>query len=320
MSRGVGRRGLILGVAGGLAGYAVSASATDMVVHGGGVASGGSPLPEGLALPDPLAGGLQARPTVPAQAMEALPPWRRFAVAPAPADGRPVIAIVIDDVGELRGPSERAVALPGAVTLAWFPFSRDLANQVAASSARGHETLLHMPMQASYTNSIAQTGPDPLRVDIPRDVNLSRLRTAMQAVPQAVGLNNHMGTLVTRNEPLMEMVAGETRSRGMLFLDSMVVAHSYGLPTALQAGVPAAANDIFLDPIMGSASVLQQLDRVEHAARHRGYAIAIGHPHPRTLEGLEAWLPTVAAKGLVLWPISAAVAFRNHLDLPGVPV
>jgi polysaccharide deacetylase 2 family uncharacterized protein YibQ len=62
------------------------------------------------------------------------------------------------------------------------------------------------------------------------------------------------------------------------------------------------------------------LARVEQIARHRGYAIAIGHPHPKTLEGLEAWLPGVAAKGFVLWPVSAAVAFRNRIELPGLGV
>lgn len=306
------RRSLILG----LAGYAASASAADVMTGLPAIDAGAAAPPDPIAQPDPL---VETAPKLPAAASADLPTWQRYAIRPAPSEGRPRVTIVIDDLGEMRGPTERVVALPGPLTLAWFPFAKDLPDQVAAATARGHEAVMHMPMQASFTNSIRQTGPDPLRVDIPLDINLARLRAAIAAVPQTVGLNNHMGTLATRDQALMDMVAAETRRHNMLFLDSMVVPHSYGLPSALQAGVPAAANDFFLDPIMGSASVLEQLDRVEHAARHRGYAIAIGHPHPKTIEGLEAWLPTVARKGLVMWPLSAAVAFRNHIDLPGVP-
>jgi polysaccharide deacetylase 2 family uncharacterized protein YibQ len=258
------------------------------------------------------------KPTLPARpAAEALPPWRRYAMAPPQSDGRPVIAVVIDDLGVVREGTERAVALPGPLTLAWFPFAPRLAEQVRAATARGHETLLHMPMQ-SFSNSTAQTGPDPLRIDLDADVNLARLRAAIAAVPDAVGLNNHMGSVATRDAALMTLVAGETRRQGMLFLDSVVIPHSQGLPCALEAGVPAAGNDIFLDPIHSSVSVQEQLERVEHIARHRGYAITIGHPHPRTLEGLAAWLPGAAARGLVLWPVSAAVVLRNRLDVPAL--
>lgn len=250
-------------------------------------------------------------PAYPASA--ALPPWRRYAMAPSAPDGRPMISVVIDDLGVMRT-TERAVALPGPLTLAWFPFAPRLGEQVAAATARGHETLLHMPMQ-SFSNSTSQTGPDPLRIDLAPAVNLARLRAAIAAVPDAVGLNNHMGSVATRDFNLMTLVAGETRRQGMLFLDSVVIPHSQGLPCALQAGVPAAGNDIFLDPIRSDCTVLEQLERVEHIARHRGYAITIGHPHPKTLDGLAAWLPGVAARGFVLWPVSAAVVFRNGIDL-----
>lgn len=272
-----------------------------------------APVPQPVALTTPVLQPAVLPPTVPARPATLLPPWRRYAISPAAAEGKPVISIVIDDLGATRL-TERTVALPGPLTLAWFPFAPRLPEQVAAAAARGHEALLHMPMQ-SFSNSTSQTGPDPLRIDLRPEVNLARLRTAIAAVPEAVGLNNHMGSVATRDPALMSLVAAETHRQGMLFLDSVVIPHSQGLPCALQAGVPAAGNDIFLDPVKGTYSVMEQLARVEHIARHRGYAIAIGHPHPKTLDGLAAWLPGVAAKGFVLWPVSASVAFRNRIDL-----
>jgi polysaccharide deacetylase 2 family uncharacterized protein YibQ len=208
------------------------------------------------------------------------------------------------------------VALPAPVTLAWFPFARNLAEQVGAATERGHEALLHMPMQA-FGNSIAWTGPDPLRIDLPPAENLRRLVAAIDAVPDTVGLNNHMGSVATRDVALMDLVAQEVRRRDMLLLDSLTIGHSVAYRCAAQAGVPATSRDVFLDNVADKALILGQLATTERIARQTGHVVAIGHPRPATLDALEEWLPGVEAKGLVLWPLSATVAWRNEMFLPG---
>ena len=246
------------------------------------------------------------------------PPWRRNAV-PAPAlDGRPAITLVIDDMGWMHRYTDQAMALPGPLTLAWFPFARKLPEQVAAAAARGHEAMLHMPMQG-YSDSIKWTGPDPLRIDLPPEVNRALLREAIAAVPASVGVNNHMGTVATRDPLLMELVAREVQAHGMLFLDSVVVPHSVALCCAELAGVPAAARDVFIDNVAHPAVIWGQLAATEAFARRHGHAIAIAHPRPRTLAALEVWLPTLAAKGFALWPLSATVAWRNNLGAARIP-
>src|SRR5277367_4678436 len=148
---------------------------------------------------------------------DALPPWRRNAVVTPVLDGRPAITLVIDDMGWMHRYTDQAVALPGPLTLAWFPFAQKLPEQVAAAAARGHEAMLHMPMQ-SHSDSTRQTGPDPLRIDLPPNVNQALLREAIAAVPAIVGVNNHMGTVATLDPLLMELVAREVHDHGMLFL------------------------------------------------------------------------------------------------------
>jgi hypothetical protein len=270
-------------------------------------------LPAAPALAKPWILHPEAYPDPP-PAPVAVPTWRRNAVPVTFADARPKIAIVVDDMGVIHPYSDQVLALPAPLTLSWFPFAPDLPEQVAAGAARGHEATLHMPMQ-SFSDSTRQTGPDPLRIDLPPSVNLARLRAALDAVPDTVGLNNHMGAVATRDAALMDLVAGEARARGMLFLDSVTIPHSVALARAEIAGVPAAARDVFIDHDAGPAVIREQLAEIEATARRLGYAIAIGHPRPHTLEALEAWLPTLAAKGFVLWPISATVALRNRIDL-----
>ena len=140
------------------------------------------------------------------------------------------------------------------------------------------------------------------------------MRDAIAAVPNIVGVNNHMGSVATRDPLLMQLMAREVSAHGMLFLDSVVVAHSVALCCAELAGVPAAARDVFIDNSAKPAVIWGQLAATEAFARRHGHAIAIAHPRPRTLAALEVWLPTLAANGFALWPLSATVAWRNNLD------
>ena len=245
----------------------------------------------------------------PAPAVALPPPFIRYAVAPPKSDGRPIICIVVDDLGVMRRGTDRVLAMPGPLTLSWFPFASRLPEQVAEGLSRGHEATLHMPMQ-SFSNSTYQTGPDPLRIDLPPEVNLARLRAAMAAVPSAVGLNNHMGSVATHDAALMALVALETRAQGMLFLDSLTIGGSQGFKQADAAGVPAAARDLFIDDKNSPAAIKAALELIERHARTHGHVIAIGHPRPHTVEALEAWLPTLAPRGFVMWPLAATIALQ----------
>lgn len=242
------------------------------------------------------------------------PRWQRMAARPPAADGRPAITLVVDDLGVVHAGTQRVVALPGPMTLAWFPFAKNLNEQVGMATLRGHESILHMPMQATG-NSIAWTGPDPLRVDLPPAENLRRLQAALDAVPDTVGLNNHMGSVATRDQALMDLVAQEAKRREMLVLDSVTIGHSLAARQATLAGVPAASRDIFIDYMADAGVIRGQLALIEATARRHGHVIAIGHPWPLTVEALEAWVPTLANRGFALWPLSATVAWRNEIPL-----
>ncbi len=277
-------------------------------------AEAGSALPsDEVAATRPPAGAPVARPTA---GQPEIPAWRRFAVAAAAAGGRPTLSIIIDDMGLNRPQSERAIALPAPVTLSWMPYAADLPEQVADGAAHGHEAMLHMPMEPlGRTNP----GPNALRTWVPEAANLASLRSALDAVPNAVGLNQHEGSVASLSVPLMDLVMTELHERGMLFIDSMTIAHSVALGRAQAAGVPSLPRDVFLDNDANPGAIRAQLVQAENAARKYGHAIAIGHPRPATMDVLTQYLPTEASRGIVLWPVSAAVAAENQLVLVSQP-
>ncbi len=233
-----------------------------------------------------------------------VPPWQRYAATAPAADGRSWVAIVIDDLGLDRRRSARTVALPGPLTLAWLPYAPDVTRQAAAARTHGHEILLHAPMQPQGKEN---PGPNALTVDLSSEEIRKRVANGMALLPEAVGLNNHMGSRFTRDAAAMAPVVAELKERGQLFLDSRTALNSIAGDVAKAAGVPTALRDVFLDNEPIPVAVAERLAETEAIARKRGHAIAIGHPHDVTLEALEPWLRSLSARGLVLAPVSAIV-------------
>ena len=272
-----------------------------------------APVPAPRATPAPVPAPAPTNAIPPSQG-SAEPAWRKFAAAqPANIGGRKMIAIVIDDMGVDRKRSARAAALPPPLTLSWLPYAHDVEQQAAAARAAGHEILLHAPMQPQGHED---PGPNALLTDLSSDEIRRRLDADLALLPQAVGLNNHMGSLFTRDARAMAPVIDDLKRRGLLFLDSRTTGGSVGVALARNAAVPYAVRDVFLDNQMTVAAVRAQLAEVEAIARRRGYAVAIGHPHDATLDALDPWLHSLAARGFVQVPISTIVQYR--IDHPAV--
>lgn len=194
------------------------------------------------------------------------------------------------------------------MTLAWLPYAGEVGRQAAAARAAGHELLLHAPMQPQGREN---PGPNALTTNLPPDEIRRRVAGYLALLPEAVGLNNHMGSHFTRDAQAMTPVIEELRSRGLLFLDSRTALDSVAASVARAADVPTAVRDVFLDNEQSAEYVNARLAEVEAVAKRRGSAIAIGHPHEATLNALEPWLASLSARGLVLVPLTAVVRRRG---------
>lgn len=247
---------------------------------------------------------------------DAQPAWQRLGVPAAAAEGRPTIAIMIDDMGLNHVQSDRAVRMPAPLTLSWMPYAPEVTEQAAIGAAHGHETMLHMNMEALGRTD---PGPDSLRTWLPAETNLTSLRRALDRLPNAVGLNQHEGSVASLSIPLMDIVMGELKARSLLFVDSLTIPHSVALRRAEAAGIAALGRDVFLDNSPDPHAIRTQLAEVEAIARGHGHVIAIGHPRQTTMDVLAAYLPTVAARGFVLWPVSATVAAAKNLQVAQRP-
>lgn len=211
------------------------------------------------------------------------------------------LAIVIDDLGYRAMPPALST-LPAEVSISILP---DTPFDLATARQAGQEqrdTLLHMPMEPLHQAPLELT---TLTGKMSQAELQQTLRRALSRVPNAVAMNNHMGSALTQNTKAMNWVMDILNEQGVNFLDSRTTAKSVALKQARAQGVPALRRHIFLDHFRTPLFVRQQLKQAVRRAKRDGYAIAIGHPYPVTLATLEEQLPGLAEQNVQLVRISS---------------
>lgn len=233
--------------------------------------------------------------------------WLRHAipVAPTAQPNAPLIAIVIDDMGLDRKRSAKILDLPPPLTVSYLTYAKQLQHQTAVARAAGHELMAHVAMEPS--SAAVDPGPLVLLTSHDGPELRRRLERGLDRLPDAIGINNHMGSRFTEDAPGMTLVLDILRQRGLMFLDSRTSAKSVGGKIARSLGVPVVERNVFLDNVNDRAAVLKRLAETERLAKRRGHAIAIGHPRDGTIEALAQWLPTAQKRGFHIVPVSAVL-------------
>lgn len=222
----------------------------------------------------------------------------------APSQGGQ-LAIVIDDLGYSAELGRQTLELAGAYTLAILPqapYSQQLAR---AASGAGKEVMLHNPMSNTRGLPLDAGGLTGL---MDKKTFLAVLAYNFERLPQARGLNNHMGSQLTQEAKPMGWLMEYLGGRGAYFIDSRTSAKSRAWETAQRYRIPSLERDVFLDHERDSAQIERQLDQALALAKNRGYAIAIGHPYPETLAQLRMLPEKLEAAGVELVPISELMA------------
>lgn len=227
----------------------------------------------------------------------ALPP----VVGPGPFEGKAKVAIIIDDLGMDVRRSRAIVALPAPITLAFLPYGTKTQELAALGRERGHELIIHTPMQA--VDTAQNIGPMGLKANMDAQTFDESFKTILQSFEGYDGINNHMGSLLTQDETAMTRLMHHLKAHNLFFVDSRTISTSVAAREAREAGVPYAVRDVFLDHEATPSFVAKALLQLERKALKDGSAIAIGHPKDATIAGLQAWLPTLAAKGIEVVPV-----------------
>jgi hypothetical protein len=208
------------------------------------------------------------------------------------------VALILDDAGGAGEGQWAFLRLPAKLTFAVLPNLANSRRFAEEARAAGHEVIIHLPMQPlakegqTWGGEILTPGMDE------RDIGRF-LDSAIQSVPGALGINNHMGSLATSDRSLMGLLMPAIRVRGLFFVDSFTHSGSVAMEEAVRAGMPARRRDVFIDHVASPVYIENALRRLIREAAARGSAIGIGHvTHPVTWRVLRDQLPAYIASGV----------------------
>jgi hypothetical protein len=226
-------------------------------------------------------------------------------------------AIVIDDMGRDLEAARKLLEIDAPLTFSVLPHLRYSQETAEEAHRAGREVMLHLPMEPE-PNGHASAGEGALRVGMDRADVERIVADALDAVPYAAGVNNHMGSRATQNAALMAEVMQTLAGRRLYFIDSRTTAASTALDAARRQHLPAFYRAVFLDDTQTVDYTLGQLRQFQRKIEQDGVALAIGHPHPTTLTALEQFLPELDRADIELVAPSQVVRLPEaaHLQPP----
>ncbi|MEZ4450693.1 MAG: divergent polysaccharide deacetylase family protein [Nannocystaceae bacterium] len=240
-------------------------------------------------------------------------------------EARGRVAIVIDDVGRELHLFDQLLALRYRLTFAVLPhgvYTPGVQLRLRADRRRPRDILLHLPMEprehAAMEPEIA-AGEVFLRTTDDDAAIAAKVRAALDRVPAAVGVSNHMGSAFTAEAHAMAAVMKALVGRDLFFLDSLTVTGSEAHAAAAHAGIPAIRRTLFLDHDPSPTAVRSQVRRAAELSLDGAPVVVIGHPSPAVVEILRQELPRLEAAGVGVYPLGEVVARSRAADPGGPP-
>ena len=208
------------------------------------------------------------------------------------------LAIILDDLGNDPHVAQEIFDMPYPLTISVLPNHEHSQEIAREAESRGYQVMLHLPMQAVATE---KPEAQELRPGMPTREVSRLVNQFLQDIPGAVGVNNHQGSEATSNPALMRELMPLLRDHHLFYIDSRTTAATVAYETAQSTRVPSAFRNVpFLDDVTEVGAVRKQLELALRGAREKGEAVAIGHPHPATLQALREVLPNAQTEGVHL--------------------
>jgi polysaccharide deacetylase 2 family uncharacterized protein YibQ len=206
------------------------------------------------------------------------------AVPPTPPENR--VAIIIDDMGDSLEALQEVCDLGQPITISILPLSPYAEETARIAHENGLEVMLHLPGESLNHQEGNSSAAGLIKSGMGEEEVRSLVEESLSRVPYVEGVNNHMGSKITQEEPVMRPILDLLKSRDLYFLDSRTTAESIAFDLAGKMGLRTAYRNIFLDSSVGVDFSKKKIIDLFRFSQKTGKAIGIGHPFPETLQAL----------------------------------
>lgn len=227
-------------------------------------------------------------------------------------DRKSYIAVIVDDLGISSRLANDFMEIGLDFTFALLPDQQYTSTIASISHEKGYELMLHLPMEPSdYPDK--NPGVDALLLSMSDDEIKSRMDKMLDSIPFVSGVNNHMGSKFCEDREKMSVVMSIISDRGLYFVDSKTSEKSCANVVAKEFNVPNLSRGIFLDNDKEKDKILKQVDKLIKKSKKNGYAVAICHPYPETIDALLDIKQRFEDKGIVVKRLSEIIDIAGQI-------
>jgi len=200
------------------------------------------------------------------------------------------VALIIDDVGYDLEALRRILALNVPVAISILPDSPHSERAAEISHQAGQMVMLHLPMEPDTAKYRDRMDASFLRADMSPEQLRQVFMRDLSHVPFVEGVNNHMGSHLTRMHGAMDGLMKVIGEEGLFFVDSKTSGKSVAAAAAEHAGLAWASRQIFLDHHLDKEYLREAWQKAEACQAEGKACVVIAHPHPETVAFLEQQL------------------------------
>lgn len=213
------------------------------------------------------------------------------------SDGRPMLAIVLEYVGEAGLARDDLLDVPSAYTFALTSGGDDLLWSDHMFREAGFEVVALIP--GTGEARLGQ-GTDEAEVS-------GLVERYLTDVPGALAVMDAPGGDLFRNARVVAALSDTLAVSGR----GLFIHERFGVNSALQtvrgAGVPAASVLRVIDESRDADAIRRNLDRAALDAKKSGAVVIFGHTYPETMSTLLTWQLGRTAEGVQIAPVTAVV-------------
>ena len=217
----------------------------------------------------------------------------------------PKAAFIIDDLGYETEVARKIMELEFPVALSILPFLQYSEFIAEEAKKNNQEIMLHLPMEPN--NSDADPGPGAIKSYMSEEEIRQAVSDCILNFPYIIGVNNHMGSKITEDREIMEIILEEIRECNLFFIDSITTKDSIAYEVAQEMEIKSAVRSVFLDNENDMEYIKGQMLEVQETALREGEVIAIGHSRINTFYVLKRMVPELIKAGIEIVPVSELV-------------
>lgn len=224
------------------------------------------------------------------------------------------VILIIDDFGNNMKGTKQVLELPIPLTGAVIPGMPSAVDEAKALTQAGKEVILHVPLEP-ITGKASWLGPLGITAGMRRDQVLSILDKAYLDIPQAVGMNNHMGSKAMKDEVIVSSLMAFAKDKGFYFVDSGTTDTKLSERLSREYDVSFFKRRVFLDNEPSKEQVKAKLRELTELAKNHGVAIGIGHvgtyKGEPTAAAIKEMIPYMQDEGITFVTISQLIELES---------